>query len=171
MALDLYEGETEEAKVSHCGAYVVRLHIDGAWVPILIDEKVPCNFAGPKFAKSATGTEIWIPLLEKAYAKLHGSYEAIEGGHASDGLADLTGGHASSLSLTVRCLHTLFACNTHAIRCSAPSSTFPCSAAPPLIISSTTPPLIILYYASLDASCRVTRRRNKSPMVPFGNSY
>jgi hypothetical protein len=48
MALDLYDGEKEAEKISHCGAYVVRFCIDGAWVPVLIDEKIPCNFSGPK---------------------------------------------------------------------------------------------------------------------------
>ncbi|KAK4548877.1 hypothetical protein LTR36_008650 [Oleoguttula mirabilis] len=36
--------------------------------------------------------ETWLPLIEKAYAKAHGDYFAIEGGFASEGIEDLTGG-------------------------------------------------------------------------------
>ena len=36
--------------------------------------------------------ETWLPLIEKAYAKAHGDYAAIEGGFASEGIEDLTGG-------------------------------------------------------------------------------
>lgn len=36
--------------------------------------------------------ETWLPLIEKAYAKAHGDYVAIEGGFASEGIEDLTGG-------------------------------------------------------------------------------
>ncbi|KAK3699315.1 hypothetical protein LTR37_016467 [Vermiconidia calcicola] len=36
--------------------------------------------------------ETWLPLIEKAYAKAHGDYYAIEGGFASEGIEDLTGG-------------------------------------------------------------------------------
>lgn len=37
-------------------------------------------------------SETWLPLIEKAYAKAHGDYWAIEGGFASEGIEDLTGG-------------------------------------------------------------------------------
>ncbi|WPH00465.1 Hypothetical protein R9X50_00329400 [Acrodontium crateriforme] len=37
-------------------------------------------------------SETWLPLIEKAYAKAHGDYSSIEGGFASEGIEDLTGG-------------------------------------------------------------------------------
>ncbi|KAM0124851.1 hypothetical protein ACHAP3_010094 [Botrytis cinerea] len=44
------------------------------------------------FAQCEDPNETWLPLLEKAYAKAHGDYAAIEGGHTGEGLEDLTGG-------------------------------------------------------------------------------
>ncbi|TGO61118.1 hypothetical protein BOTNAR_0134g00170 [Botryotinia narcissicola] len=44
------------------------------------------------FAQCENPNETWLPLLEKAYAKAHGDYAAIEGGHTGEGLEDLTGG-------------------------------------------------------------------------------
>ncbi|KZP29664.1 cysteine proteinase [Athelia psychrophila] len=44
------------------------------------------------FASGRSENETWVPLLEKAYAKLHGDYDSLEGGFANEGIEDLTGG-------------------------------------------------------------------------------
>ncbi|BCR92683.1 uncharacterized protein ACHE_80583A [Aspergillus chevalieri] len=44
------------------------------------------------FAQCADENEIWLPLLEKAFAKAHGDYCAIEGGFVGEAIEDLTGG-------------------------------------------------------------------------------
>ncbi|KAJ7607933.1 hypothetical protein FB45DRAFT_1039995 [Roridomyces roridus] len=44
------------------------------------------------FARSETEGETWVPLFEKAYAKLHGDYASISGGYSCEAIEDLTGG-------------------------------------------------------------------------------
>ncbi|KAK4556221.1 hypothetical protein LTR86_006918 [Recurvomyces mirabilis] len=44
------------------------------------------------FFSHCKSNETWLPLIEKAYAKAHGDYFSIEGGYASEGIEDLTGG-------------------------------------------------------------------------------
>ena len=46
----------------------------------MIDDYLPVDQSGkPAFASCRDG-EIWVALLEKAWAKLHGTYARIEGG-------------------------------------------------------------------------------------------
>ncbi|KAJ9697702.1 hypothetical protein PVL29_007026 [Vitis rotundifolia] len=82
------------------GIYTVRFCIQGEWVPVVVDDWIPCESAGkPAFATSRKGNELWVSLLEKAYAKLHGSYEALEGGLVQDALVDLTGGAGEEIDM------------------------------------------------------------------------
>jgi hypothetical protein len=49
------------------------------------------------FAKCSHANEIWLPLLEKAYAKVHGDYDAIQGGDSGEAVEDMTGGVTTAL--------------------------------------------------------------------------
>ncbi|KAL4965201.1 calpain-like protein [Aspergillus stella-maris] len=49
------------------------------------------------FAQCVDENETWLPLLEKAYAKAHGDYSAIEGGFVGEAVEDLTGGVTSDV--------------------------------------------------------------------------
>jgi hypothetical protein len=43
------------------------------------------------FASSGSLGETWVPLIEKAYAKLHGNYSHLNGGWTCEAIEDLTG--------------------------------------------------------------------------------
>jgi hypothetical protein len=52
------------------------------------------------FAQCSDPNETWLPLLEKAFAKAHGDYSAIDGGFVGEGIEDLTGGVTSEVFAT-----------------------------------------------------------------------
>lgn len=72
------------------GVYGIRINKNGEWKEVVVDDKFPCINGEPAFSK-AQGDELWVLLLEKAWAKIHGSYERIEAGFAENVLRDLTG--------------------------------------------------------------------------------
>ena len=73
------------------GIYRVKLCKGGEWIEVTIDDLFPCEpFGGPIFT-SCQDNEIWMMLLEKAYAKVHGSYYLLKGGFVNEALIDLTG--------------------------------------------------------------------------------
>jgi hypothetical protein len=43
-------------------------------------------------ASCEDSNETWLPILEKAYAKIHGDYHSISGGFSGEAVEDLTGG-------------------------------------------------------------------------------
>eukprot|EP01012_Entosiphon_sulcatum_P033094 TRINITY_DN41948_c0_g1_i1.p1 TRINITY_DN41948_c0_g1~~TRINITY_DN41948_c0_g1_i1.p1 ORF type:complete len:847 (+),score=139.60 TRINITY_DN41948_c0_g1_i1:24-2564(+) len=73
------------------GCHRMRICKDGWWRMITVDDYLPCNVGrGPAYAKNK-GAELWCALMEKAYAKLHGSYQAMKSGVTGHALAELTG--------------------------------------------------------------------------------
>ena len=67
-------------QVNAAGIYMVRFFLNGQETPVIVDEHLPCLANGkPAFATSKDG-ELWVSILEKAWAKLHGTYARTEGG-------------------------------------------------------------------------------------------
>ncbi len=60
---------------------MIKLYINGIRISVIIDDYLPVKKGTNElaFARSDKG-ELWVPLLEKAWAKVHGSYAATSGG-------------------------------------------------------------------------------------------
>ena len=73
--------------------YLVRLCIQSQWREVVVDDWFPCQGEPPKplFMHNKHGEELWMMLIEKAWAKVYGSYAMISGGDATWALRNLTG--------------------------------------------------------------------------------
>lgn len=107
------------------GVFSCRFFKDDNWVTVTTDTRLPCSAAlgvdggdgaastnasgGVLYGSSLDKNELFIPLLEKAYAKQHGSYEALDAGSDGGGSStssrvleaflDFTGGSAHRVNL------------------------------------------------------------------------
>ncbi|KAF2004785.1 cysteine proteinase [Amniculicola lignicola CBS 123094] len=108
------------ARDEECGVYGFVFYRDGEWVWTVVDDNLylhskdfdaygdnydPTGAKERKFRKNyqtgsdalyfascADQNETWLPLLEKAFAKIHGDYDSIAGGNTGEAVEDLTGG-------------------------------------------------------------------------------
>lgn len=113
------------ARDEECGVYGFVFQRDGEWISTVIDDNLYLSetdfdyygdvydSTGKRarryrkekqsgsealyFGRCEDHNETWLPLLEKAYAKVHGDYEAISGGWPGEAVEDMTGGVTSTL--------------------------------------------------------------------------
>ena len=97
----LFETKTYDKKR---GLFDVWLCIDGEFIHIVLDDYFPVIHKQPAFSKGQ-GKELWVLILEKAYAKAYakayGNYHKIESGITGQALRDLTGAPYDSLKTDV----------------------------------------------------------------------
>lgn len=77
-------------QINKYGLYGINFVKNGISDTIIIDDYIPCINKTPVFSR-ANGNELWVILLEKAWAKVHGSYNRIIGGLSHQTFRDVTG--------------------------------------------------------------------------------
>lgn len=81
------------------GVYLVRLCHHGLWKTIMVDDCFPCTDQKRLVFSQAKDCQLYVPLIEKACAKLFGSYTNLISGTLLESLQLLTGAPCDHINL------------------------------------------------------------------------
>jgi hypothetical protein len=82
------------------GVYCVRFFVEGDWCLCTVDDYIPVDAnKKPIYGHNKGDDEFWVPILEKAFANLYGSYEGIHFGYEHYAMESLTGGVCASVNI------------------------------------------------------------------------
>ena len=84
--------------LSRNGIYALKLHVLGVPTTVTVDDSLPLVGGNSLFGAASPDGALWGMLVEKAFAKIHGNYEAIEGGDSKASVGVLTGAPAVAYS-------------------------------------------------------------------------
>ena len=76
--------------VNEQGVYAVRMYKSGYELEVVVDDQICCKHSNPYFAHPKK-YELWVPLVEKAWAKTRGNFSRTIGGLGNQAMSDLTG--------------------------------------------------------------------------------
>ncbi|XP_063300152.1 calpain-2 catalytic subunit-like [Pelobates fuscus] len=115
----------QEYDRSYSGIFHFRFWSFGEWWDVVVDDRLPYLDGKHLSARPSTENELWPCLLEKAYAKLLGSYQNLHFGVPAEAFTNFTGGLAMSFELKsdielpdlfhmikYACLETVMICTT-----------------------------------------------------------
>ena len=69
-----------QQKYTHEGIFAIKVFVKGRSEDVTIDDLFPTYKNDPAFVKPTEDGGWWLPLLEKAYSKVHANYETISSG-------------------------------------------------------------------------------------------
>uniref|UniRef100_A0A8C9X7H2 Calpain catalytic domain-containing protein n=1 Tax=Sander lucioperca TaxID=283035 RepID=A0A8C9X7H2_SANLU len=84
----------------YCGLFHFRFWRFGRWMEVVIDDMLPTINGKLIFVHSKDQNEFWPALMEKAYAKVCGSYTDMNAGTPAEAMMDFTGGVHMCINLS-----------------------------------------------------------------------
>jgi len=85
--------------INNQGIYLIRICHTGLWKTVIVDDCFPCTEYHQLALSQAHQRQLYVPLIEKACAKLFGSYADLIGGQTEEGLQLLTGAPCEHIDL------------------------------------------------------------------------